>query len=79
MDRITIAEQVKIMIAEQLDIDEAQVTESDSFLNDLGADSLDIVEMVMAFEEQYGIEIPDEDTETFLKVKDAIDYVEAIL
>ena len=70
-------EKVKQIIVEQLGVDEAEVTASASFQDDLGADSLDIVELVMAFEEAFDIEIPDEDAEKIKTVKDAIDYVYA--
>ena len=70
-------EKVKQIIVEQLGVDEAEVTASASFQDDLGADSLDIVELVMAFEEAFEIEIPDEDAEKIKTVKDAIDYVNA--
>ncbi len=68
-------EKVKKIIVEQLGVDEAEVTASASFQDDLGADSLDIVELVMAFEEAFDVEIPDEDAEKIKTVKDAIDYV----
>jgi acyl carrier protein len=70
-------EKVKQIIVEQLGVDEGEVTASASFQDDLGADSLDIVELVMAFEEAFEIEIPDEDAEKIKTVKDAIDYVTA--
>jgi acyl carrier protein len=70
-------EKIKQIIVEQLGVDEAEVTASASFQDDLGADSLDIVELVMAFEEAFEIEIPDEDAEKIKTVKDAIDYVNA--
>lgn len=68
---------VKQIIVEQLGVDEAQVDATASFVDDLGADSLDIVELVMAFEEAFDIDIPDEDAEKILTVKDAIDYIDA--
>ncbi len=68
-------ERVKQIIVEQLGVDEAEVTPSASFVDDLGADSLDIVELVMAFEEAFEIEIPDEDAEKIRTVKDAVDYI----
>jgi acyl carrier protein len=71
----SIDEKVKQIIVEQLGVDEAQVDESASFVDDLGADSLDIVELVMAFEEAFDIEIPDEDAEKIGTVKDAIEYI----
>lgn len=70
-------EKVKQIIVEQLGVDEAQVTPDASFVEDLGADSLDIVELVMAFEENFGIEIPDEDAEKITTVKESIDYIQA--
>ena len=73
----TVEEQVKQIIVEQLGVDEAEVTPTAHFVDDLGADSLDIVELVMAFEEAFEIEIPDEDAEKITTVKDAIDYIQA--
>jgi acyl carrier protein len=70
------AEKVKGIIVEQLGVDEEEVTLEASFTDDLGADSLDIVELVMAFEEEFGIEIPDEDAEKISTVKEAVDYIE---
>ena len=70
-----VAEKVKKLVAEQLGVDEAEITPSASFIDDLGADSLDQVELVMALEEAFGLEIGDEDTEKILAVQDAIDYV----
>jgi acyl carrier protein len=72
----SVAERVKQIIVEQLDVDEAEVTDNAAFVDDLGADSLDTVELVMAFEEAFGIEIPDEDAEKIATVKAAIDYIE---
>ena len=72
-----VEEKIKQIIVEQLGVDEAEVTSSASFVDDLGADSLDIVELVMAFEEAFDIEIPDEDAEKIKTVKDATDYVAA--
>jgi len=71
-----ITEKVKQIISEQLGVEEAEVTPSASFIDDLGADSLDTVELVMAFEEAFGIEIPDEDAEKIATVKDAIEYID---
>ncbi|MFQ5839714.1 MAG: acyl carrier protein [Candidatus Methylomirabilales bacterium] len=68
-------EKVKKVIVEQLGVEASEVTPEASFIEDLGADSLDIVELVMAFEEEFGIEIPDEDAEKIVKVKDAMVYV----
>jgi acyl carrier protein len=70
-------DKVKQIIVEQLGVDEAEVTATASFVDDLGADSLDTVELVMAFEEAFEIEIPDEDAEKIRTVKDAIDYIGA--
>jgi acyl carrier protein len=71
-----LVEKVKQIISEQLGIDEAEVTSSASFVDDLGADSLDQVELVMAFEEAFGLEISDEDAEKMRTVQDAIDYID---
>jgi len=70
-----VEEKVKEIIAKQLGVSGSEVTPESSFVEDLGADSLDTVELVMAFEEAFGIEIPDEDAEKISKVKDAIDYI----
>jgi acyl carrier protein len=71
----SVDERVKQIIVEQLGVDEAEVTANASFVDDLGADSLDTVELVMAFEEAFEIEIPDEDAEKIRTVKDAVDYI----
>lgn len=71
----SVEERVKQIIVEQLGVDEAEVTPTASFVDDLGADSLDTVELVMAFEEAFGIEIPDEDAEKIATVKDANEYI----
>ena len=71
-----VEERVKQIIVEQLGVDEAEVTPSASFVDDLGADSLDTVQLVMAFEEAFDIEIPDEDAEKIRTVNDAVDYIE---
>jgi acyl carrier protein len=68
-------EKVKGIIAEQLGVDPGEVKEESSFVDDLGADSLDIVELVMAFEEAFDLDIPDEDAEKISKVKDAVNYI----
>jgi acyl carrier protein len=72
----SVEERVKQIIVEQLGVDEAEVTPSASFVDDLGADSLDTVELVMAFEEAFEIEIPDEDAEKIRTVQDAVTYIE---
>ncbi len=72
---MSIEQKVKDIIVDQLGVDSAQVTDDASFLDDLGADSLDTVELVMALEEEFGMSIPDEDAEKIAKVKDAIDYI----
>jgi acyl carrier protein len=72
----SVEERVKQIIVEQLGVDEGEVTPTASFVDDLGADSLDTVELVMAFEEAFGIEIPDEDAEKIATVKDAVDYIQ---
>ncbi len=74
---MAIAERVKGIIVDQLGVDEEEVTQEASFTDDLGADSLDIVELVMAFEEEFGIEIPDDDAEKISNVRDAISYIES--
>jgi acyl carrier protein len=71
----SVDERVKQIIVEQLGVDEGEVTPKASFVDDLGADSLDTVELVMAFEEAFDIEIPDEQAEKIRTVKDAIDYI----
>ena len=70
-------ERVKKIITEQLGVDEEDVTPEANFVEDLGADSLDTVELVMAFEEEFGIEIPDEDAEKITRVKEAVEYIDA--
>lgn len=72
----TIDERVRDLIVEQLGVNADQVTPAASFVDDLGADSLDTVELVMAFEEEFGIDIPDEDAEKMSVVSDAIRYLE---
>jgi len=67
---------VKKIIMEQLDVTEEEITGTATFVDDLGADSLDMVEMVMAFEEEFAIEIPDEDAEKIKTVQDAVDYLQ---
>ena len=72
----SIAERVRDLIVEQLGVNADQVTDDASFVDDLGADSLDTVELVMAFEEEFGIDIPDEDAEKMASVNAAIKYLE---
>ncbi|MGZ8364890.1 MAG: acyl carrier protein [Nitrospira sp.] len=71
----TVDERVRKIIAEQLGVEEGEVTPEASFVEDLGADSLDTVELVMALEEEFSIEIPDEDAEKILTVGKALDYI----
>lgn len=73
---MSVEAKVKDIIAKQLGVDLEKVTPEASFIEDLGADSLDTVELVMAFEEAFNIEIPDEDAEKILKVNDAVKYIE---
>ena len=73
---MSIPEKVKGIIVEQLGVEEGQVTPDASFVDDLGADSLDQVELVMALEEEFGLEIPDEDAEKITRVKEAVSYIE---
>ena len=75
METEEIFEKVKTVIVEQLGIDEANVRMESSFLDDLEADSLDIVEFIMALEEEFGLEIPDEDVEKIVTVKDVVEYI----
>ncbi len=70
-----VEDKVKEIIAKQLGVNASEVTPEASFVEDLGADSLDTVELVMAFEEAFNVEIPDEDAEKIIKVKDAIEYL----
>ena len=70
-----IAERVKKIVVEHLGVDASNVTDSSSFIDDLNADSLDTVELVMAFEEEFSVEIPDDAAEKILTVQDAIDYI----
>jgi acyl carrier protein len=70
------AERVKKIVVEHLGVEAEKVTEAASFIDDLGADSLDTVELVMAFEEEFGVEIPDDAAETILTVGDAVKYIE---
>ena len=73
-----VAERVKKIVVEHLGVDEAKVAHSANFIEDLGADSLDTVELVMAFEEEFGCEIPDDAAEKIVTVKDAIEYIKKI-
>lgn len=75
MDRSEVEKIVKDVVVEQLGVDSGEVTEGASFVDDLGADSLDTVELVMAFEEKFRLEIPDEDAEKIRTVGDAINYI----
>ena len=70
-------EQVKKIVIDHLGIDESKVSNDSKFIDDLGADSLDTVELVMAFEEKFGIEIPDDAAETIVTIQNAIDYIES--
>jgi len=70
------AERVKKIVVDHLNVDPDKVTESASFIEDLGADSLDTVELVMAFEEEFGIEIPDDAAESIVTVGDAVKYID---
>lgn len=71
-----VEDKVKQIVVEQLGVEESEVTSGAAFVDDLGADSLDQVELVMAFEEAFDIEIPDEDAEKIRTVQDAVDYIE---
>lgn len=73
-----VAERVKKIVVEHLGVDEAKVADNANFIEDLGADSLDTVELVMAFEEEFGCEIPDDAAEKIVTVKDAIEYIKKI-
>ena len=73
----TVEERVKKIIAEQLGVNEGEITNESSFVDDLGADSLDTVELVMALEEEFGTEIPDEEAEKITTVQQAIDYIKS--
>ena len=73
---MALLDDVKAVVVEQLDCDPAEVKEDSKFIEDLGADYLDVVELVMALEEKFDIEIPDEDAEKILTVADAINYIE---
>ncbi len=73
---MSVEDRVKSIIVEQLGVDADQVNPDASFVEDLGADSLDIVELIMAFEEEFGVEISDDDAEKIKKVKDAVEYID---
>lgn len=73
---MSVSDKVTSIIVDQLGVDKEEVTADANFTDDLGADSLDIVELVMAFEEEFGLEIPDEDAEKITRVKDAVAYIE---
>ena len=73
---MAVEDRVKAIIVEQLGVDAEEVTPEASFVEDLGADSLDTVELIMAFEEEFGVEISDDEAEKIRKVKDAVDYIE---
>ena len=75
MERAEVEKLVKEIVVEQLGVNPNEVTENASFVDDLGADSLDTVELVMAFEEKFGLEIPDEDAEKIRTIGNAIDYI----
>lgn len=77
MGDMSIEDRVKQIIVEELGVDEAEVTANARFIDDLGADSLDTVELVMRFEEEFGLEIPDEDAEKITSVRDAVAYIES--
>ena len=72
---LTLEERVKKIIAEQLGVNESEITNESSFVDDLGADSLDTVELVMALEEEFGTEIPDDEAEKIVTVQQAVDYI----
>lgn len=76
MSAESIEEKVRQIIVDELGVEESEVTPNARFIDDLGADSLDTVELVMRFEEEFGIEIPDEDAEKILSVRDAMEYIE---
>lgn len=73
---MSVEERVKSIIVDQLGVDQEEVTAEASFVEDLGADSLDTVELIMAFEEEFGVEISDDEAEKIRKVRDAVDYIE---
>lgn len=71
-------EKIKKIVVDQLGVDESEVTRDASFIDDLGADSLDIVELIMAFEDEFGIEIPDDIAEKISTVNDAVEYIKSV-
>jgi acyl carrier protein len=73
---MSVEDRVKAIIVEQLGVDAEEVTPEASFVEDLGADSLDTVELIMAFEEEFGVEISDDEAEKIKKVKDAVEYID---
>jgi len=75
MERDELLDKVKAVVVDQLGVDEDEVTEDSAFVDDLGADSLDIVELVMALEEEFGVSIPDEQAEKIKTVGDAVDFI----
>jgi len=77
MAAVAAEEKVKKIIVEQLGVEAEEVTPEAKFIEDLGADSLDTVELIMALEEEFGVEIPDEDAEKIVTVKDAIEYIKS--
>ena len=77
MNMSDVADRVKKIVVEHLGVDEDKVVENASFIDDLGADSLDTVELVMAFEEEFGCEIPDDAAEKILTIKDATEFIES--
>lgn len=77
MEREEILEKVKAVVVDQLNVEEEEVVDDASFIDDLGADSLGIVELVMALEEEFGVSIPDEDAENIKTVGDAVSYIQA--
>ena len=77
MDREEILDKVKAVVVDQLNVEEDEVVDDASFIDDLGADSLGIVELVMAFEEEFGVSIPDEEAESIKTVGDAVSYIQA--
>ena len=75
MEKKEIFEKLRVMLAEQFGVEEEKITEESSFIDDLGADSLDIVELIMALEEEFDLEIPDEDAEKVVTVGDVVEYI----